>query len=570
MKFPAWVPVPDNYGRAQLRYDLLAGVTVGILLIPQAMAYALLAGVPPVYGIYASLLPMALYALLGSTPHVSVGPTALASILALAMLGQFYEPGTDAYISAILLLAGMTGVVQLLFGFFRLGVLVSFLSRPVVSGFVSAAAVLIVFSQLKSLLGVEMPRSSFLHEALQELWLNLRTWHWPTTLVSLGSIGFLLGMKRWAPRWPATLILLLFTVLLSAWWKLDQKGLEVVGELPNGLPSFYWPEIENLDAIIQLLPAALVLALISFVETLSIGKTIAERHDYYRISPNRELIALGAGKLLGAFFQGIPTSASFSRSAVGEQNGAKTFLHGLFAVFLVGLAALFIMDWFYYLPLAALAAIIVVSVGGLFDWREMVRLWQLDKKDWASLIVTFLVTLFGGLQFGIAAGVLLSLGFFILKSVRPHLAELGRLPGTNAFRNLNRFAKAQSEADVLIVRFDGELYFGNADFFRDQLLDLVQKKGPELRLVIIDAHTISDLDTSGAYVLEKLVDYLHTRRINLVLTGTIGPVRDRLFKLGIMDLLGVEQQFLSIQDALQYYRGAGDDRDWDQPALQHT
>ncbi|MEL6276234.1 MAG: SulP family inorganic anion transporter, partial [Bacteroidota bacterium] len=334
-------------------------------------------------------------------------------------------------------------------------------------------------------------------------------------------------------------------------------------------PKFGFPAFEIQD-VLKLLPAAFILGLISFVETLSIAKTVSESFDYYRVDPNRELIALGSSKLIGSFFQAIPTSASFSRSAVSVRNGTKTLVSSLVSVLLVT-AAIFVTSWFYYLPLPLLAAIIVLSVRNLFDWREMVRLWKLDKKDFAVLAVTFLVTLFGGLQFGIGAGVLLSLAFFILKAARPHFAELGRLPGTNAFRNLERFPNAETEPDILIVRLDAELFFGNAEYFRDRLEELAKGKGPELRLIILDAHTIHDLDSSGAYVLRLLFERFAKANIQLYLCGAIGPVRDRLYRLGLMDRIGADHQFLSIQEAIRYYRMHNpEDRDWDRPALQHT
>ncbi|MEM9836763.1 MAG: SulP family inorganic anion transporter, partial [Bacteroidota bacterium] len=302
-----WFPCPPDYGRVEKYKDVLAGLTVALLLIPQAMAYALLAGVPPVYGVYASLVPMLIYALLSTTPHVSVGPTALASILSLSALSTLATPGTDEYLQLILLLAGLTGLVQLAFGFLRLGVLVSFLSRPVISGFVSAAAVLIAFSQVKTLFGISVARTSYLHDSIRELWQNAITYHLPTTLVGVGSILLLLLGKRFAPKLPATLILIIMATLASGWFKLDRLGLEVVGSVPSGFPQFGFPTFSD-HQLFSLIPAALIIALISFVETLSVGKTYAEKHTYYRIHPNRELIALGAAKFLGAFFQAIPTS----------------------------------------------------------------------------------------------------------------------------------------------------------------------------------------------------------------------------------------------------------------------
>ncbi|MEM9261537.1 MAG: SulP family inorganic anion transporter, partial [Bacteroidota bacterium] len=319
MRPPQWLPFPPVYGKAEVRRDIIAGLTVGILLIPQAMAYAMLAGVPPVYGIYASIFPMLAYAFLSSSPHVSVGPTALASILALSTLGQIVPVESSTYLNHILVLAGLTGLVQLNIGTLRLGVLISFLSRPGISGFVSAAAVLIAFSQLKGLLGLSVERTTYFHQTLAQLWQKIGTLDGATALVGIGSILLLLASKRWLSKWPGTLMVIILVTALTAVFNWSDAGLAVVGDIQGGLPTFFLPEVDL--SIIQLLfPAALVLALISFVETLSIGKKLSENHGYYRISPNRELIALGGSKLIGAFFQAIPTSASFSRSAINEQN----------------------------------------------------------------------------------------------------------------------------------------------------------------------------------------------------------------------------------------------------------
>ncbi|PHI20499.1 sodium-independent anion transporter [Lewinellaceae bacterium SD302] len=547
----------------------MAGITVAILLVPQAMAYAILAGVPAVYGIYASIVPLLIYGLLSSTPHVSVGPTALASILTAAALSGVVATNDPAYLNYCFLLAGLTGLVQLSLGVLRLGSIINFLSRPVISGFISAAAVLILTSQIKALLGLTVVKSEYFHESLLRLFKAVWRPDWLTALFGLVTLFTIPILKKWLKGWPILLLFITGATLLSWLFKLPEQGLEVLGEVPNGLPAFGLPEFSGKELLL-LLPSALVLGLVSFIETLSIGKTFQERYEYYRAQPNRELIALGSSKLLGSLFQAIPTSASFSRSAVSEQSGTHTVVSSLTTVLLLALCALFLMEFFYFLPLTVLAAIIILSVRKLFDYAEMRRLWKLEKKDFATLLVTFLVTLFGGLQFGIIAGVLLSLTFMLLKSTKPHLAELGRLPDSNAFRNIDRFPQAEVEADVLIIRFDAELFFGNADFFRERLTQLIRAKGDDLALLIIDAHTIHNLDTSGAFALNGVIDFLEKRGGELYLAGAIGPVRDQLYRFGIMDRIGSNNQFLSIQSALDHYQKVSTaEDDWERPAVQH-
>lgn len=546
----------------------MAGLTVGVILIPQAMAYGLLAGVAPVYGLYAAVFPLLIYTLLASTPHVSVGPTALASLLCLNGLAGIVEVGSAEYLGYAVLLAGLTGLIQFLFGVLRLGGLVSLLSRPVLSGFVSAAAVLIIASQLKTLLGVTMPRTAHLYDTIVELLRHLGGLHWSAAAMGVGTLLILFAGKRWMPRFPVMLPWIVVATLIVYLLRLDLRGIDVIGEIPAGLPAFTLPILDWPTAL-ALLPTALVLALISFVETLSIANNFGSRHAYYRVKPNRELLALGISKMVGSFFAAIPTSASFSRSAVVEESGGRGPLAGLVAVGLLVLVLLFLTPLFYYLPLPMLAAIIVFSVVKLFDLAEMKRLARLAPKELAVLLVTFVFTLFAGLQYGIAGGIVLSLVFMFMRAARPHLAELGRVEGTNAFRNLDRFEGAEVDPALLIVRFDAELYFGNAEYFGDRIMAMAEARGEQLRAVILDAHTINDLDTSGLYALEQLYESLQQRGIDLYLSGVIGPVRDVLYRSGLMQRMGAESHFLSIQEAIRYYYERGGNRDWGLPAVQH-
>lgn len=561
-----WFPTPPNYAKPEALTDLMAGLTLGILLIPQAMAYGMLAGVDPVFGLYAALVPMLVYAVMASTPHVSVGPTALASLLCLNGLSGIAEPFTAEYLGYVIILAALTGLLQLVFGLCRFGGIVSLLSRPVLSGFVSAAAVLIIVSQLDTLLGVETRGGGYLHETVFSLWEGLAGLHLPSTLLGVGGLLLLFAAKRWLPaRFPVMLVLLAVSTLVVGFWG-KGWGVATLEDIPAGLPNFLFPTFE-LTTFWQLLPVAVVMALISFIETLSIGKAFAPRHDYYRVLPNRELIALGISKIAGSFFQAIPTSASFSRSAVVEGAGGRTAMSNIAAVLLLVIVLLFLTPWFYYLPVPVLAAIIIFSVRNLFDLAEMKRLYHLAPKELATLLITFSFTLFAGLQYGIAGGVLLSLFFVFWRAARPHLAELGRVPGTNAFRNVERFDEAEAEPGVLIVRFDAELYFGNAEYFRDQMEALVRQRGEGLRAVILDGHTINDIDTSGIFVLTGFLDALEKQGAELCLCGMIGPVRDKLFQCGLMERMGAEHHFLSIQGALNYLEGG--ERGPGMAALQH-
>ncbi|MGB3546834.1 MAG: sulfate permease [Saprospiraceae bacterium] len=559
---------PRPYTRSDLRRDLTAGLTVGMLCVPQSMAYALLAGLPPVYGLYAALIPLILYAIFGSSPHVSIGPTALAALLCLNGLTEMgLVPQTDTFITYAVLLAFVAGVFQFLLGLFRLGALVSFLSRPVISGFTSAAAILIVMSQMKYLFGIPVARGEYFHNDSWNLLLALPQMGWRTPLISAVCLALLAALKKWRPNWPASLYVILIS-LPAAWLLgLDEVGVQVVGHIPSGLPKLLVPAWDT-NLLKALLPAAGIIALISTVETLAIGKTFEAKHEYYRVQANRELIALGLTKMVGAVFQGFPTSASFSRSAVAEAGGARSGFVSLFAAGVILVALLLLTGIFYYLPLPALAAVIIMSVRNLFDAKEMVRLWKFDRAEFATLMATLLITVFGGLQFGIGAGLLLSLAIIILRNARPHIAELGRLPGTNYYRNIDRFVDLEVPADTLVLRFDSELNFANAEYFRDAVEARIKGRGKELRLIVLDCSSIHSLDSTGAFVLERLIGKVQAGGIAFYLSGAIGPVRDNLFRTGLMEQIGADHQFLDIPEAIRYFHDDPLRRDWSAPAVQ--
>lgn len=563
------LPGLKGYGRADWRADLQAGLTVSVLLVPQAMAYALLAGFPPVYGLYASVVPLLIYALLGSSPHLSVGPTALVSLLVISGLRPLAPPGSELYIQLAISTALLAGLMQLLLGMVRLGVLVNFLSRPVISGFTSAAAVIIALSQIPALLGVESGRSSRIYLSLSNIFNSLDEIHWLTLALGAFSLLMLYGMRRWRPKFPAALVLVGLATGATALFSWHELGLAVVGEAPRGLPGFDIPQFDS-STLNIIWPAALTIALISFVESLAIGKSIAAQHRYYRIDPNQELVALGLSKTVGAFFQAFPTTGSFGRSAVNDAAGARTGIASLIAGLITILVLLFLTPVFYFLPQATLAAVIILAVIKLFDLATMRELWQQNRKDFATLAATFAITLFFGIQQGIIAGILLSLAFVIFRNARPHIAVLGQLGESSHFRNVNRFADARQEEEVLIIRFDSELYFGNADYFRQTIEQLVRRKGPRLQIIILDASSMHDLDSTGTYVFRELLEDLQEKGIELYLAGVIGPVRDILYRTGLMQLIGPDQQFLDIADALQYFRRQQNDglRDWSVPAVQ--
>jgi len=334
--------------------------------------------------------------------------------------------------------------------------------------------------------------------------------------------------------------------------------VDIVGEVPGGLPAFQTPLL-SLEAIGNLMPLALTICLISFIESLAIAKALAARHKTYRIDTNQELLALGISKIGSAFFQSFPTTGSFTRSAVNEEAGARTGMSSIFAAILVSIALLFFTPLFYYLPKALLASIIVVAVIGLVDYKEAFRLWKTDRRDFLTLITTFCITLTLGIQIGVAAGVVLSIALLIYRSSRPHVAVLGQLPETRYFRNVTRFEHAIQYPDKLILRFDAQLYFGNAEFFRETIERLSADKGDSLKYVILDAASISDIDSTGVHTLHEVVSFLRGRGITFVMTSVIGPVRDVLTNTGLLSEIGESQIYLNVYEAISHLDAGSSD-----------
>lgn len=555
MQFSKIMPILDwlpRYTRADFKGDLQAGLTVGVMLVPQGMAYGLLAGVPPIYGLYSGIVPLLLYAFFGSSRQLSVGPVALVSLLILAGVGRFATTGSEAFVAMAIGTALIAGIIQVALSIFRLGFLINFLSHPVISGFTSAAAFIIGFSQLKFLLGIELARTNRIQDILLEAAANIHQTNFITLTIGAIGIVLILIIRRIRKTLPSGLIVTLLGTAVVWLAHLDQYGVDIVREVPRGLPAFALPKL-SLQQMEQLFPLALTICIISFIESLAIAKTLEARHKSYRIDANQELLALGMSKIGGAFFQAFPTTGSFTRSAVNDEAGARTGMSSIMAAALVCIALLFFTPVFYYLPKALLASIIVAAVIGLVDYREALHLWKTDRRDFLTLMATFVITLTLGIQTGVATGVILSIALLIYRSSKPHVAVLGRLPDTRYFRNITRFEHAIQYPDKLILRFDAQMYFGNAEFFRETVEKLSIEKGENLRYVILDCASISDMDSTGAGTLREVVLFLKNRGIVFAMTSVIGPVRDALAKIGLLDLIGKDNIHLNVYEAISYY-----------------
>lgn len=532
--------------------DLIAGFTVGIVLVPQGMAYAMIAGLPPVYGLYTALIPVLAYVFLGTSRKVAMGPVAMDSLLVAAALGSFAVSSLSDYIGLAVVLVLIVGATQFLLGILRMGFLVNFLSKPVISGFTSAAAIIIIVSQFKHLLGINVPNSNHFHEILSLTVQEIGNTN-PFDL-GLGVLGILIifGFKRWKKSFPAVLLVVVLGIMAVYFFQLDSFGMKLVGEVSKGLPTFEVPKItfENLNS---LWPMGVALALVGYLETISIGKALEEKSGEETIEPNQELIALGMSNMLGSFFQAYASTASFSRSAINQESGAKTNLAGLFSVILVVLTLLFFTPVFRFLPNTVLASIIMVSVFGLIDFKYAKYLWADRKDEFAVLSVTFLVTIFIGITQGIVVGVLLSLLLMVYRTSKPHFAELGNLKGSDYYKNINRFNdEVEIRKDLLIVRFDSQLYFGNSGYFKKKLLKQIKGKGTDLKAVILNAEAITYIDATGADVLSKLIHEIHEMGLQFYIVGAIGPIRDIIFTTSIINELQKEFLFVTTKEAVDY------------------
>lgn len=551
-----------NYQRKDLPGDLMAGLIVAIMLVPQGMAYALLAGLPPQVGLYASIVPVALYGLLGSSRTLAVGPVAIVSLLVATALTPLAEPGSADYVQLALILALLAGLIQAVMGLARLGFLVNFLSHPVLSGFTNGAALVIGLSQLRHLLGVSLPTSESFVGAAWHTAVAIPQSNLTTLTIGLGSVTLLLYFKygfvdqlvTWnvAESWrvplakSAPLVVVVFGTLLV--WLLglnETAGVRVVGDVPAGLPPLTAPSFD-LGLWQLLLPTALAISLVGYTESISVAKSLASKRRQ-KVNPNQELAALGLANLGASFTGGYPVTGGISRSVVNFAAGANTGLSSIITAVLVALTLIFLMPLFTFLPQAVLAAIILVAVMGLLDLSTLRQAWAYNKADAASWAVTFAAVLGISVEMGILIGVLASLGLYLWRTSRPHVAEVGRLEG-ETYRNVRRHP-VQTYPGVAAIRIDESLYFANSRFLEDTILHLVSER-PDINHVILIGSAINFIDASALETLEALVDRLRDAGVDFHLTDIKGPVMDRLERVGFIDHVGRDHIFLTTHEAM--------------------
>ena len=540
-----WLP---GYNRRTFAADLGAGLTVGAVLIPQGMAYALVAGLPPVVGLYASVFPILVYTLFGRSRQLALGPVAIVSLLTAA--GLETRAGGDAalYVSLAASLALMVGILMVAMGVARLGFVAQFLSEPVLSGFTSAAAVIIAGTQLRNILGVDLIRSEYTLDLLVDAGRRLDEVHLLTLALGAAAFALLMLLRRWRPAVPWALLVVIGATAAVSLFGLEDQGVKIVGEVPKNLPSPQLPSLSS-ERVESLFSLSLAITLVAMVESLAMAQYFAARRRY-RIRPGQEFIALGAANITAGIFRGYPVAGSFSRTAVNAASGALTPVSGLITAGVIALTLVVAAPVFRPLPKAALAAVVFMAATSLFDVAEARRLWRVKRSDFYLLLLAFSATLLLGIEKGILVAVVASLAVMLQKTSRPHVAVLGRLPGTPVFRNVERSPAAVTSPGILVVRVDAPLYFANAEYLKEKLEGVAADRD-DLQVLVFDMSSVNDIDSSADRALHELADEFTSRGIDLYLASVKGLVRDVMRRSGLYEHLGADRFFLSTDEAVR-------------------
>ena len=528
-----------KYNSKTFSNDLIVALIVTMMLIPQSLAYALLAGLPPEIGLYASMAPLVLYAIFGTSRALAVGPVAVASLMTAAAAGQIASQGTPEYIGVAIALAMVSGLLMIAMGFLKLGFLANFLSHPVISGFITASGIMIAASQLGPVLGIHLEGETLLDNVISFSQM-INHVHFITAAVGIGSLIFLFwvrsGLKQVLLRIGLSkkiadilvkvgpVIAIIATIIIVAGMGLADKGVAIVGKVPKGLPKITLPPLDT-ALWIKILVPALLISIVGYVESISVALTLAAKKRQ-RVDPDQELIALGASNIGSAISGGFPVTGGFARSVVNFDAGAETPAAGAFTAVGIGIATMFLTPFLFFLPNATLAATIIVAVLSLVDFKAMKHIWSYSKSDFAAMAATIIVTWTAGIEAGIIVGVVLSIFLHLFKTSRPHIAIVGQIPGTPSFRNVKRH-DVVTYPEILSLRIDESLYFPNARFIEDRINAEVAAN-PEIKHVIMECPAVNAIDVSALESLEAINRRLKDGGINLHLSEVKGPIMDSL------------------------------------------
>lgn len=558
-----------DYRRETLLRDLIAGITVSVVLIPQSMSYALLAGLPPIYGLYAACIPPIIAALWGKSSQLATGPVAIVSLLTFSSVLPYAKPGTPEFIAMAINLAAIVGTFQILMGVFKLGFIMRFVSHPVIVGFANAGAIIIAATQIKHILGISVKDSEFIFPIFVDIAKNILHTNLYTLLIGLFSLAVIFLGTKIHKGFPGAMVAALVTTLLSYLFRFDQYGVQIIGGMPAGLPSFSLPFLEylapitkestddfpqllaaltNLESIFRLIGPGIIIAIVGFMEAMAITKAISERTKE-SVDLNQELIGQGAANLVGSFLKSYPVSGSFSRSAVNLQAGGKTALSNVFSGILVLVTLLFFTKTFYYMPKATLAAIVITAVISLVRQEQFPKLYKTNKTDGVVAMVTFIFAFLTKPDYAIFIGIALSLLLFLWESMSPRIIVLTRDPRSEIFVNAES-RNLPTCPQILYLMPDFSIYFANAEFFREHILEKVHEHNNALKCVLLDLEMVNKIDATGVDELKELINDLHMLGIDLYLVNVKTPVREVLINAAVDKKLKQDEWFLSKSDSI--------------------
>jgi SulP family sulfate permease len=548
-RFLPFLPWLKGYTRAKFRRDFGAGITVAVVLIPQAMAYAMLAGLPPVYGLYAAVVAPLIASMWGSLQQLSTGPIAILSLLVLTTLTPLADPGTARYIELALLLSFMVGILYLVIGIFRLGAVMSFISHSTVRGFTSAAAVIICATQIPSLLGISVHHHEYLFPMLYDILKGLSATHIPTLTVGLLAFAVIFVGKKYRATFPGGLVALILTTIPLVLFEWHERGIAAIGPTPPGLPRFQLPPLD-FNTMGVLLGPAIVIALVSFAETYSVGKTISSGTKQ-KVDVNQEFIGQGLANLVGSFFQSYPVSGSFSRTAINFTSGAKTWISSVVATLGVIIALLFLTPYIAYIPKAALSALVISAVMLLFNPGQVFSLWKKNRHDGIVALSVFALALLTKPDYALLIGVVLSLVLFLWKTMHPRIVRITKDPELNMFVNADVCQKP-SCPQILELRPDNCIFFGNAEYTMEQIISRLDEQKTRIKYLLLDFESIAFIDISGVEELFRLLDELKKRDIEIAFLYVHLPVKKVLESTNFLYVVGEDRMLEKMSDAIAY------------------